>query len=92
MEQILIGLIAFVIVSMASGKIVENTQNGIFFTEMGEARLMSGQWKICFYYNMTEYYEEVELFKRTLDEADFICKELNDHNCKFKIKIFQSRI
>lgn len=83
-------LVVFVLMSLASGKIVENTQSGIFFTELGEARLMSGQWKICFYYNMSEYYEEVNLFNHTLHEVDSICHRLNDYNCRVISRHFKS--
>lgn len=90
MRKFLIELITFVVISMAIGKIIENTQNGIAFTELGETRLICGHWKICFYYNLTEYHEEIYNFKITLDEIDDVCHLLTNYNCKIVLRFFKS--
>lgn len=86
----MIGLITFVVISMAHAKINENTQSGIFFTELGETSLINGHWKICYYYNMTEYHDEIYDFKVTLKEVEKLCESLLEYNCRTIVKFFKS--
>lgn len=84
--------IIFITISMIKmSNITENTQRGIVFTEMGETNLISGYWKICMYYNLTEYHEEIRVFKSTLEQADKICHKTFSTDCQIVVGFFKSQ-
>lgn len=90
MGQFLIWSIVVTAMGLINTLIVENTHRGIVFTKTGGARLINGHWKICYHYNLTEYYQEIKEFRLTLNQMELICEKLSDHNCGVVTKFFNS--
>lgn len=90
MGQSLIWPILLSAISLINALIIENTQRGIVFTESGGAQLINGHWKICYYYNLTEYYQEVQELKFALGYLESTCNKLGDQNCGSILGFFNS--
>lgn len=90
MGQFSLWPILLMAMGLANMLIVENTQKGIVFTESGNAQLLSGHWKLCYYYNLTEYHNEMDELQQTIDTMQEVCNLFHNDNCVMIIKFFNS--
>lgn len=87
------GLIIMLILAMPGGSsadVIENNATGILFAELGKVHLTYQNWKICYHYNLSEYYLEVDEFKLCIDKIENMCAQMGDGNCEIIIKHFRS--
>lgn len=56
---------------------------GAIFTEIEKLRLSYNEWKICYVYELNEYYAEIETFKKCISKIEYLCNNLAENeNCK----------
>lgn len=56
---------------------------GIYFDDLGPTHLLSSQWKIIIFYNLTNYNLELNTFNKYLDKISILCttlKQIDRHN------------
>lgn len=75
--------ICIAIIAMRQSKGNEIKSDGAIFTEIEKIRLSYNEWKICYVYELNEYYAEIETFKRCIGKIEYICNNLSENeNCK----------
>lgn len=58
-----------------------NHSTGIYFEDIGKLEVVAMKWTLVVYYNMTSYWEEIEVFKEAHVELDAACKEFTSLRC-----------
>lgn len=55
---------------------------GVILTEHEKIRLSYNEWRVCYAYDLNEFYEEITVFKKCIDKMEVICNQLKEnHNC-----------
>lgn len=60
-----------------------NITSGLLFYELNEAAISYSTWRLTYFYNLTEYYDEIDKLNLLIKEIDKICdnnKELTECN------------
>lgn len=52
---------------------------GAFLTRIHDAYISHSNWRLLYYYDLTDFYENVELYKKCMDKMSQICSEINEH-------------
>lgn len=60
--------------------LLESNATGIVFSSFGNVKLTYKDWKVCYHFNLTEYYNEIEEFKPCIDKIRSLCMILEDEN------------
>lgn len=61
----------------------QNISSGLLFHELNEAAISYSTWRLTYFYNLTEYYDEIEKLNLLIKQIDKICennKELTECN------------
>lgn len=69
-------------IGQTEGNLMESNATGIIFSSFGKVKLTYKDWKVCYHFNLTEYYQEIEDFKPCIDKIQSLCMILEDDNCK----------
>lgn len=51
---------------------------GIFIIKAHNTYISFNNWKFIYYYNLEEYYQDMELFRNCLNKMKFICSRINE--------------
>lgn len=61
----------------------EYERAGAIFSEIEKISLTYNNWKICYVYDLNEYYNEINIFQNCIKRMDLICLKLSEkENCK----------
>lgn len=61
--------------------------SGLIFTRVGRVQLTYNSWKICYYFDLNEYYMEKNTLKVIISKMKTICNQLTEHeNCNILTK------
>lgn len=58
-----------------------NHSTGIYFENLGKLEVVAMKWTLVVYYNMTSYWEEIEVFKEAQVELKAACKDFASLRC-----------
>lgn len=76
-------------IGQTEGNLMESNATGIVFSSFGNVKLTYKNWKVCYHFNLTEYYQEIEEFKPCIDKIRSLCMTLEDENCKIITNYFK---
>lgn len=62
----------------ATTKASSNETNGLIFTETGKVQLTFSTWRICYYFDLEEYYKEKDTLRVIINRMDTICNQLSE--------------
>lgn len=80
--------LACFLIELTYGGLRDANATGIIFSSFGNVKLTYKNWKVCYHYNLTEYYQEIEQFKPCIDKIQSLCVILEDENCKIITNYF----
>lgn len=66
-----------------------NYSTGIYFEEIGKLEVVAMKWTLVVYYNMSNYWEEIETFKQTQYELKAACLNIAGLNCDLILQQIQ---
>lgn len=70
----------------ATAKANSNETNGLIFTETGKVHLTFSTWRICYYFDLEEYYKEKDTLRVIINRMDTICNQLSEgKNCNILV-------
>lgn len=85
----LVIVLAIFTIERTNSSLMESNATGIIFSSLGKVKLTYKNWKVCYHYNLTEYYNEIEEFRPCIDKIETLCVMLEDENCKIITNYFK---
>lgn len=80
-STLVLALLTLFALSVSNAFKYENKLNasGVMFAKISQVEISYEYWTICYFYDLTEYFAQIDLFEQNMKQMSIICKKLQNN-------------